>query len=286
MTLPPLPAVDRLARRCREAAAIEKVPALQVEKDFYLTRLLWTLGQVLGPKALLKGGTLLSKVDLGFRRMSEDVDLVMPGAPGRKRDNAVRMKEVRAALRAVVDSVGLTLPFADGERFEQDAHVVWTLPYVSEFGPQQVVCEVSLRPVLRPPREVSLGQMLNEPVFGNYTPAKCWALDADEARAEKVRAAFTRTAIRDFYDLAELQREGADLGSASFLKLVNAKLAELQAPPIHDQPRPFGMTPRRLRELRASLIRELPGVLRLDAPPFDLGATLAQLDALLHRGPT
>jgi hypothetical protein len=29
---------------------------------------------------LLKGGTLLSKVDLGFRRMSEDVDLVFPGA--------------------------------------------------------------------------------------------------------------------------------------------------------------------------------------------------------------
>jgi hypothetical protein len=29
--------------------------------------------------------------------------------------------------------------------------------------------------------------------------AKCFALDADEARAEKVRAAFTREAVRDFY---------------------------------------------------------------------------------------
>jgi predicted nucleotidyltransferase component of viral defense system len=29
----------------------------------------------------LKGGTYLSKVDLGYHRMSEDVDLIIPGQP-------------------------------------------------------------------------------------------------------------------------------------------------------------------------------------------------------------
>jgi predicted nucleotidyltransferase component of viral defense system len=50
-----------------------------------LTRLLWALGQRLGDAVLLKGGTLLSKVDLGFFRMSEDADLFVPGAPSRVR---------------------------------------------------------------------------------------------------------------------------------------------------------------------------------------------------------
>jgi hypothetical protein len=57
--------------RCRETAAKERVQPAAVEKDYYLTRLLWALGQLLGERLLLKGGSLLSKVDLGFRRRSE-----------------------------------------------------------------------------------------------------------------------------------------------------------------------------------------------------------------------
>ena len=81
VTLPKLPERGLLADLCREAAARERLQPQLIEKDFYLTRLLWALGQVFGEELLLKGGTLLSKVDLGFLRMSEDADLVLPGTP-------------------------------------------------------------------------------------------------------------------------------------------------------------------------------------------------------------
>ncbi len=69
--LPQLIERGRRADLCRETAARERVQPAMVEKDYYLTRLIWALAQVLGTGALLKGGTLLSKVNLGFFRMSE-----------------------------------------------------------------------------------------------------------------------------------------------------------------------------------------------------------------------
>ncbi|MFN0060921.1 MAG: type IV toxin-antitoxin system AbiEi family antitoxin [Myxococcaceae bacterium] len=83
ITLPSLPAREILADLCREVAANERLQPATVEKDFYLTRLLWALGQCFGETLLLKGGTLLSKVDLGFQRMSENADLVIPAAASR-----------------------------------------------------------------------------------------------------------------------------------------------------------------------------------------------------------
>ena len=76
--LPPLPNRELLADLCLEVAATEGVQPFAIEKDSYLTRLIWALAQELGDRLLLKGGTLLRKVDLGFRRTSEDVDLAIP----------------------------------------------------------------------------------------------------------------------------------------------------------------------------------------------------------------
>jgi Nucleotidyl transferase AbiEii toxin, Type IV TA system len=108
----------------------------------------------------------------------------------------------------------------------------------------------------------------------------CFALDADEARAEKVRAAFTREAIRDFYDLDRLLDAGADLSSPGFRKLVDAKLAELDAPTLANQPKSFGLDATRRRRLVQGLTRDLHAVLRGDAPPFELERMLARFDRL------
>ncbi len=271
LSLPALPDRELLADLSREAATWERLQPHVVEKDFYLTRLLWALGQTLGDQVLLKGGTLLSKVDLGFKRMSEDVDLVMPRGPTKKRANVLALNRVRDGLRAVVGEVGLRLPFPDGTHFEQGAHRQWDLPYESAFGPQAIKMEVSLRPTIRPARRVSLGQLLVDPLVGAYASAFCYALDADEARAEKVRAAFTRDAIRDLYDLEQLARAGADLSSPGFIRLVGAKLAELGAPPLHEQARSFGAgTGPGRKALEASAVRELSAVVRVDEPPIDL----------------
>src|ERR671914_676144 len=99
MNLPRLPPPDLLADLCRETATRERIAAAAVEKDFYLTRLIWALADRFDDGLLLKGGTLLSKVDLGFHRMSEDVDLVMPveGRNDYKPKNAKALNRVRDA---------------------------------------------------------------------------------------------------------------------------------------------------------------------------------------------
>lgn len=280
--LPRLPGFELLADLCREAATNEGVAPFAVEKDFYLTRLIWALAQESGDRLLLKGGTLLSKVDLGYRRMSEDVDLVIPGAPTRHKGmNASETNRVRDALRRLAPIVGLRLDNHNGEAYERGARVIWTLFYESAFGPQSVDVEVALRPVLRPPRRAPLGQLLRDPLAGDYGEAYCWALDADEARAEKVRAAFTRDAIRDFYDLDQLLLSDKDFTSEAFRALVDLKLAELRAPPVSDQPGVFGMTPARRRALDAQVAKGLQAVMRVADEPFDLDVMLARFDDVM-----
>lgn len=280
-TLPPLPDRALIADLCRETAARESVQPDLVEKDFYLTRLLWALGQTFGEGLLLKGGTLFSKVDLGFFRMSSDADLVVPEeASTGKGSNMRRLNKIRDGLRTLESIVGVTRRFPSGEDFDRGSHRRWDLDYSSEFGPQSIQLEVSLRPALRKPRRVRLKQLLVDPLAGDYEAAFCWALDATEARAEKVRAAFTREAIRDFYDLERFADTGADLSSSGFIALVNAKLNELGAAPLESQPRPFALDARRRRALEKGLKADLPPVLKMNAPPFDLDRMLRRFEHL------
>lgn len=278
---PALPDLDLLADLCREVAAAESVQPFAVEKDFYLTRLIWALAQEIGDRLLLKGGTLLSKVDLGYRRMSEDVDLVIPGTPSRHGGiNAAATNPVRDALRRLAPIVGLRLEYHNGESSERGARVIWTLTYGSSFGPQSIDAEVAIRPVLRSPRRAPLEQLLTDPLAGNYGEAYCWALAADEARAEKVRAACMRAAIRDFYDLDQLLAAGNDFTSEPFRALVDRKLAEEGAAPLADRSTAFGLTPSRRRELDAQLIRGLQAVVRVGDQPFNLDTMLAKFDEI------
>ena len=96
-----------------------------------------------------------------------------------------------------------------------------------------------------------------------------------------MRAAFTREAVRDLYDLEQLAQTGVDLSSPAFIRLVDAKLAELGAPPLRDQPPSFGaVAGLRRKTLEASLTRELQAVLRVDEPTLDLDATFARFNSL------
>ena len=173
--------------------------------------------------------------------------------------------------------------FPGGNLSEKAAHAIWNLEYASDFGPQELRLEVSIRRALRRPRLAPLRQILQDPLAGDYGQASCWALDADEARAEKVRAAFTREAIRDFYDLDRLLESGADFASESFVEIVDAKLAELAHKPLREQPASFALDAKRRRLLDASVKRDLPAVLRKGAPPFDLDQMLAKFDRLWLR---
>jgi predicted nucleotidyltransferase component of viral defense system len=277
--LPALPDRTLLADLSRETAELERVQPELVEKDFYLTRLLWALGEELGDGLLLKGETLLSKVDIGFLRMSDDADLVIPGTADRSRaSNARQLNRVRDALRSLAPQIGVRIEFPGGEYTDRAAHAIWQVDYESRFRTQNLRIEVSIRPLLRPPRHVSLRRLLTDPLAGDHGRAGCWALSADEARAEKVRSAFTREEIRDYYDLDRLIEADADFDSDAFIALVDAKLAELNQRPLEMQPPSFALTATRRRNLEAALGRELPAMLRPDAPPFDLERMLEKFD--------
>ena len=106
-----------------------------------------------------------------------------------------------------------------------------------------------------------------------------------EARAEKVRAAFTRRAIRNYYDLEMLASAGKDLSSADFIAPVDAKLNEIGAPPLAEQGgAAFGMTATERSVLKRAAREELMTVLRVDALPFDVDAMIARFDALWNKG--
>lgn len=267
-----------------EAAAREVVEVEAVEKDFYLTRLIWAIAQEFGEGLLLKGGTLLSKVDLGYRRMSEDVDLVVPVAPDGPLDyapmNGQRLDQIGKRIRTLGRLAGPRLMDIVGNRAARNRSVIWEAPYDSAYGTQAILLEVSFSHVVRPGRRVALQHLMGPPESAHYADASCFALDADEARAEKVRAAFTRRAIRDYYDLATLLDAGADFCSHGFVGLVDAKLAEMGAPGIAEQPAHFGMTARELQALQADVNRNLQAVVRQNEPRFDLEAALARLDTL------
>jgi predicted nucleotidyltransferase component of viral defense system len=214
ISLPALPRPTILGDLCREADVAQHVPPASLEKDLYLSRLLWALADRFEQELLLKGGTCLMKVDVGFRRMSEDIDLVIPwaGSLSHKGTNAGRTNRVRDALREVGPKVGIELETPDGEAYAKRSHVEWTIHYVSEFGRRfpgrpsptaTIDVEAAMRPVLLQPRTARVRTALTDALVGDYTQAVCCALDFAEVRAEKVRAAFTRKEpqIRDFYDL-------------------------------------------------------------------------------------
>jgi len=115
---------------------------------------------------------------------------------------------------------------------------------------------------------------------GDYSEAYCWALDADEARAEKVRAAFTREAIRDYYDLDQALQAGQDFETEEFKNLVDQKLAESKAPSLSAQTQSFGLTSARRQALDLQIQKELRAVVRANAEPFDLDAMQTRFNEL------
>jgi hypothetical protein len=62
--------------------------------------------------------------------------------------------------------------------------------------------------------------------------------------------------------------------------LVDAKLAELGAPPVASHATPFQLTPARQHEMQTSSRRELAAVLRAFEAPFDLQAMIERFSQL------
>lgn len=124
-------------------------------------------------------------------------------------------------------------------------------------------------------RRVQLSSVIERELVSDYDQAFCYALHADEVRAEKVRAAFTRDEIRDFYDLSLFVKGGYNLDSPEFEALVDSKLAEFPAAPLREQPPDFGKDKLRLGRLTRSIPARLMPQLPPDSQLFSLEPVLA-----------
>lgn len=80
MNAPLRSGLARLAEAADAVAKVTAIPAVQVEKDFWITEVLRgvaAFGAEIGVTAVFKGGTSLSKAFGLIRRFSEDVDIVV-----------------------------------------------------------------------------------------------------------------------------------------------------------------------------------------------------------------
>lgn len=241
-----------------------------IEKDYFCTVILAHLASV-DPGLVFKGGTCLAKVHMRFHRMSEDLDFVLPmpveATRGERRKRSVATKVALAALPHRVPALRLAQPLTGAN---DSLQYLATIEYGSCLAErvESIQVEVALRePLLTPLVSGQARTLLLDPLSGTQQlePIAVHCLSLEEAVAEKFRAALARrsVAIRDFYDLDHMEREGR-LRPAVLVELVRQKLAV----PGND---PANVSLQRRSALEQQLEAELKPVLRLeDFRAFDL----------------
>ena len=249
-----------------------------VEKDYFCSVALALLaGRDTG--LVFKGGTALSKVHLGFYRLSEDLDFSIPTpAAARRPGRREGIGPAKAAFGAWPAESGLRV-LAPLEGRNTNRQYVGALGYESRLdgAGKSLKVEVGLRePLLNPRIAGEVGTALLDPISGGPAvpgfPFPC--LSWDETMAEKLRAALTRRepAIRDFFDLDyAVRHRGLDLRSPDLLRLLRSKLAVPGTDPVD-------VSPARLDALRRQLQPRLRPVLRpSDFEAFDLETTFERV---------
>lgn len=258
-------------------AAETTLAAQLIEKDYFCSVLL----QFLAANAstlIFKGGTCLTKVHLGFYRLSEDLDFSIPISEHSSRS------ERREKARAVKESM-LALPeelkcFRVIEKMKganNSTQYICTVGYNSVLTGQAetIKIEVSLRePLLTSVINGGAHTILLDPVSGGpmVDTLSVACLSKLEAIAEKFRAAMTRRepAIRDFYDIDHsIRNKEVRHQDDELIRLVRQKLAV----PGND---PVVVTSDKLANLHRQVVARLRPVLReSDLEMFDLDRAFA-----------
>jgi len=185
-----------------------------LEKDFYLTGLLWWIGKEL-PDLSFKGGTCLNKIHFPYFRLSEDLDFSLPlwdTTPSQRKAIAHRMDE---RIQYLADIMGRSLTISHHELIKKKkyTYLKYELNYQSIIQWDDIIkIELSYTPkqylnsVMGNIHHIYNNIVTEDPLFPN-TKVQC--LSIDEMIAEKVRASLTRTTpvIRDYYDLRFLSQQ-------------------------------------------------------------------------------
>jgi uncharacterized protein len=200
----------------------------KLEKDFLLSALLIQIsGQY--PELIFKGGTCLNKCYFPYFRLSEDLDFVFIEKEWRdKRKNILEIWKKK--LIEFTALFGLTW-VEKRTKYNEDQQWLFEFSYISllDESLQTIKIDISLKEKLeKKPIPKKIQSFFIDPVFSwdVFPDTEISCMDIDEIIAEKIRAALTRTAIRDYFDLYYIQlqtwRDFSELRD-----LVKIKLAEV-----------------------------------------------------------
>lgn len=261
-------------------------PAI-VEKDYYLTLILNSLNECLSDRIVFKGGTLLNKMYLPMRRLSEDIDFSHDGLEDlktrAKRSRAI--EPIREGMARFLDALGLQIDNPHGEGFNNSTQYIFIAKYYSFVTAKEetIKLEISLRQTpLAGTVENTVSHFFQDPFSGeDLLPRKLIrSLTYDEAVAEKLRAAITRrdVTIRDYYDLHEIASSGFRFLRKSFVSLFRKKLDEEGY--RGDFRRCFGRMAGETEQIRKQVQTDLLPVIRA-GEKFDIDAVFDLFDRIL-----
>ena len=275
---------DLLRSALNYTAAETGFSARLIEKDYYCSLILQEFAPLFDTLMVFKGGTALNKVHAGFYRLSEDLDFVIPIVTDASR--RLRRETVAPIKEEIERLCGILPCLRKAEKFQahdDNRHHVVLYTYDSCLSAEggNIKIEVAVRePLIEPTERLYAKTILLNPnsMKPVLQPISVAVMSHRETYAEKARAALTRLAIRDHYDLDYAVRSGIlDLEHGDFIQLVKQKIAV-----------PGRMAPDvsavALAELRRQVDAELRPVLRPeDFAQFDLERAFEMIRTIYAR---
>lgn len=266
-------------------AATTGFQARLIEKDYFCSLLLQYLTET-NDSLIFKGGTCLAKVLVGFYRLSEDLDFVIPMALDSTR---TERRGQAASVRTAIDLLQRKLPVLRLDKpltgANNSTQYLAVVGYTSLVTGQRdtVKLEIGLRePLMLPDVAGSAKTILLNPVSREPLVDKLdlRSISTLEAFAEKFRAALSRreVAIRDFYDLDYAIRQ--KLFQPEDEQLIDLVRQKIRIPGNQ----PVNTSEPRITQLRQQVEAQLRPVLReSDFQSFDLDRTFGIVSEMAAR---
>ena len=190
----------------KKRAVKEGIPLAILEKDYALSVALLELSKTaLNGSAVFKGGTAIKKIYFPNARFSEDLDFTTPKAG---QDGITHL------LKAMLENKELLgIRFGRLEHEKTNAGLRLSVKFTGFLAqPQRIRFDFSFR-------ENAVLPPVGKEVIDSYLLGKAGmlTLQVEEILAEKIQAAFSRTAARDLFDIWFLLKNGvrADKGLIS-----------------------------------------------------------------------
>ena len=243
-----------------------------IERDYYCSIILQQLFTSSTP-LVFKGGTCLGKVYMGFYRLSEDLDYMIPESleitRGQRRTEIAPVKDVFNKTPETIPGVKI-LDELTGH--DNSRHYIGHFSYFSAIidKVESIKVEIGLHePLLSPSELRTVHTIVVNPFNKNLLipDFSVGVMGLTEMYAEKLRAAMSRRepAVRDFFDISfAIQGKLLNIHDSGLIDMVKRKLTVTGNEPVN-------LSPSRKDELDRQMESQLRPVLRTtDFSRFDL----------------